>query len=582
MPDVLDRVIAGATVVDGTGAPAYSANVGIRGGRIARIAGEPLDARETIAADGKVVCPGFVDIHTHYDAQLLWDPTASPSPLHGVTTVLGGNCGFSIAPLAPGDADYVKQMMTRVEGMTLAALEGGGSWDWLGFGEYLARLDGRIAVNAGFLAGHSTLRRAVMGERATTDDATADDLAALQSLLHESLAAGALGFSSSLGEGHVDGAGRPIPSRAAAFDEFVALAGVVREHAGTSLEFIPTVGPIPEDRMELMADMSLAADRALNWNLLGSLAGTEIYADQLRASDIAAARGAHVVALALPDIMRMRASALLESMPGWRDVVRMDAAARTAASADPETRAVLRAGAERQMQEALGVLSDFSLMEVAPTATTNNDRWTGRGLADIAAERGTDIVDVLIDVVLAERLALSVVLPSLTPSLGRTDEGWAARVDVWKDDRVVLGGSDAGAHVDLMCHANYPSVVLGEVVRDRGLLTIEEAVRMMTSVPAGLYGLRDRGTIREGAIADLVVFDAERIATEPAEVRLDMPGGGERLTAAARGIDRVLVGGVDVIVAGAATGATPGAVLRSGVDTETVTLAAARAATNGG
>ena len=581
MRDVLDRVIAGATVVDGTGAPGFVANVGIDGGRIARIATEPLDARETIAADGMVVCPGFIDIHTHYDAQLLWDPTASPSPWHGVTTVLGGNCGFSIAPLAADGAEYVKQMMTRVEGMTLAALEGGGSWDWLGFGEYLARLDGKIAVNAGFLAGHSTLRRAVMGERATTDAATADDLAALQTLLHESLAAGALGFSSSLGEGHVDGAGRPIPSRAAAFDEFVALAGVVREHPGTALEFIPTVGPIPEDRMELMAAMSLAADRTLNWNLLGSLAGTEIYADQLRASDIAAARGAHVVALALPDVMRMRASALLESLPGWRDVVRMDTEARNAAIADPETRAVLRAGAERQMQEALGVLSDFTLMEVAPTAATKDERWTGRGLADIAAERGTDIVDVLIDVVLAERLALSVVLPSLTPSLGRTDEGWAARVEIWKDDRVVLGGSDAGAHVDLMCHANYPSVVLGEVVRDRDLLSIEEAVRMMTSVPAGLYGLKDRGTIREGAIADLVVFDPERIATEPAEVRLDMPGGGERLTAGARGIDRVLVGGVDVVIAGVATGATPGTVLRSGVDTDTVTLAAARARTNG-
>jgi N-acyl-D-aspartate/D-glutamate deacylase len=581
MADVFDRVIAGATVVDGTGAPGYVANVAIDGGQIARVAVEPLEARETIEADGNVVCPGFIDIHTHYDAQLLWDATASPSPWHGVTTVLGGNCGFSIAPLALNDADYVKQMMTRVEGMTLAALEGGGSWDWLGFGDYLARLDGKISVNAGFLAGHSTLRRAVMGERATTDAATADDLAALQSLLHESLAAGALGFSSSLGEGHVDGAGRPIPSRAAAFDEFIVLAGVVREHPGTALEFIPTVGPIPEDRMELMAAMSLAADRTLNWNLLGSLAGTEIYADQLRASDIAAARGAHVVALALPDVMRMRASALLESLPGWRDVVRMDTAARKVAIADPETRAVLRAGAERQMQEALGVLSDFTLMEVAPTAATNDDRWTGRGLADIAAERDTDIVDVLIDVVLAERLALSVVLPSLTPSLGRTDEGWAARVEIWKDDRVVLGGSDAGAHVDLMCHANYPSVVLGEVVRDRGLLSIEEAVRMMTSVPAGLYGLRDRGTIREGAIADLVLFDPEHIATEAAEVRLDMPGGGERLTAAARGIDRVLVGGVDVVVAGVATGATPGTVLRSGVDTETVTLAAARARTNG-
>jgi N-acyl-D-aspartate/D-glutamate deacylase len=273
---MIDLVLVGATVVDGTGAPGFVANVGVDGGRIAVVTAETVEAREVIDGRGKVVCPGFVDIHTHYDAQLLWDPTASPSSLHGVTTVLGGNCGFSIAPLGPGDAAYVQQMMARVEGMTLGSLEGGGAWDWQGFGEYLARLDGNIAVNAGFLAGHSTLRRVVMGDAATSAEATPEQLDAMVQLLHDCLASGALGFSSSLGEGHVDGANHPVPSRSAAFDEFVALAGVLRDHPGTTLEFIPTVGPIAPERMELMADMSLAADRALNWNLLGSLAGTEV------------------------------------------------------------------------------------------------------------------------------------------------------------------------------------------------------------------------------------------------------------------------------------------------------------------
>jgi N-acyl-D-aspartate/D-glutamate deacylase len=193
-------------------------------------------------------------------------------------------------------------------------------------------------------------------------------------------------------------------------------------------------------------------------------------------------------------------------------------------------------------------------------------------LAEVAEARGTDVVDVLIDVVLPEGLPLSMVLPSLVPSLGRSDEGWAARAEVWRDPRVVLGGSDAGAHLDLMCHANYPTVVLGEAVRDRGVLGLEEAVRLMTEVPARLYGLRERGRVAEGWHADLVVFDPERVASRPAVSRHDLPGGGERLFAEAEGVDHVLVGGVVVVDHGTVRPELPGTLLRSGVHTETVGL----------
>jgi N-acyl-D-aspartate/D-glutamate deacylase len=567
---MLDLLLTGATVVDGTGAPAYVADVAIRDGRIVAIGSVDEDAARTIDCTGKVVCPGFVDLHTHYDAQLLWDGTASPSPLHGVTTVLAGNCGFSIAPLGPDHVDYVKRMMAVVEGMPLEALAG--DWDWTTFGEYLARLDGTVAVNAGFLIGHSTLRRHVMGDAATKDEATPEQLAEMVRVVEASVSQGALGFSSSLGEGHVDGDGAPVPSRAASFDELVALAGAVRGHEGTTLELIPTVGPIPEDRMQLMADMSVAADRPMNWNLLGSLASEEIWEQQLQASDVAKAKGGHVIALTLPDMMRMRASNVLPNLPGWRPVLGLDEAGRRAAVADADTRATLRAGAEQVAEQAMGVLADFDLMEVADPGS----EWVGRSLADIAAERGTDVIDVLLDVVLVDRLTLSMVLPSLTPTLGRSDEGWARRVSVWKDERVMLGGSDAGAHLDLMCHANYPTVVLGEVVRDRGLLTIEEAVEMMTDRPARHYGLRDRGRVAEGWVADLVVFDPATVASKPSEVRTDLPGGGERLYAEAVGIEHVLVSGVEVVAGGACTDARPGVLLRSGRDTETVTLADVR------
>ena len=569
---MLDLLLSGGTVVDGTGAPGTVADVGIRDGRIVVVGQTAEPAHRVVDVAGLVVCPGFVDLHTHYDAQLLWDPTASPSVLHGVTTVLGGNCGFSVAPLGPDDAAYIQKMMAVVEGIPLEALVSTGPWDWHTFAEYLDRVDHGLAVNAGFLVGHSTVRRVVMGEDATRVKASPEQVRAMVDLVADSVAGGALGFSSSLGEGHLDGDGRPVPSSSAGLDEFVALAGALRHHPGTTLEFIPSVGPIPDERMQLMVDMSLAADRPLNWNLLGSLASEEIYEQQLEASDRAEAMGAHVVALTLPDMMRMRASTLLPGLPGWRDVTELDLDGRRAAIEDPAVRERLRAGAEKAARRSMGVLSDFALMEVSDPGSV----WVGRSVGEIAEARGTDVVDVLIDVVLADGLTLFAVLPSLTPSLGRTDEGWVARTAVWKDPRVMLGGSDAGAHLDLMCHANYPTVVLGEVVRERGLLTVEEAVEMMTDRPARFYGLRGRGRVVEGWHADLVVFDPERVASGPVTLVDDLPGGGERLDAGSVGIELVVVAGHEVVRDGRVTEARPGRVLRSGRDTETVTLADAR------
>jgi N-acyl-D-aspartate/D-glutamate deacylase len=558
----LDLVLRGGTVVDGTGVPARQADVGIRDGRVVAVGTVDEPAEAELDVTGLVVAPGFVDLHTHYDAQLLWDPAATPSPLHGVTTVLGGNCGFTIAPLAPGDADYVRQMMAVVEGMPLASLEAGPAWDWTTFGDWLDRLDGRLAVNAGFLVGHSTLRRAVMGDAAVTDPASPEQVAAMVDEVHDAIDAGALGFSSSWGEAHRDGDGHHVPSLAATADELVALAAATGEHDGTTLEFIPCVGEIPDDRMALMADMAAAAGRPLNWNLLGSLSPVEIYQQQLAASDVAEARGAEVLALALPDVMRLRMGPVLDALPAFAEVAALPVADRRAAVGDPDVRARLRAEAEKAMSGPLAALADGNLVELA-----ESEHWGGRALAEVAASTGVDVIDVLLDVVLVDGLALTMVLPTLVPSLGATDEGWAARVEVWKDPRVRLGGSDAGAHADMMCHADYPTVVLGEVVRDRGLLTIEEAVKMLSDEPARLYGLVDRGRLVEGAHADVVVFDPATVASTPARARHDLPADGMRLYAEAVGVHHVLVGGVEIVRDGAVTGALPGTVLRAGVDT---------------
>ncbi len=322
-------IIRGGTVVDGTGAEPVRADVVVVGDRVIAVGPDVGDAGAdtVIDATDQLVTPGFVDLHTHYDAQLFWDPNASPSPLHGVTTVLGGNCGFSLAPLAPEHADYISRMMARVEGMPLAALQAGLPWDWSSFGDWLGHLDGRIAVNAGFLVGHSTLRRLVMGERAVGGRATPDDLDAMEAALHGALEEGALGFSTSQVHTHNDGDGQPVPSRAAAREEMERLAAAVRPHEGTTVELIVAgcLNGFTDEEVDFLTQMSLLADRPVNWNVLGvSAMNPDGAASQLAAGTAAAERGATVVALTLPHTMQIRLSfehgAILDGLPGWREV----------------------------------------------------------------------------------------------------------------------------------------------------------------------------------------------------------------------------------------------------------------------
>ncbi|HKE76470.1 MAG TPA: amidohydrolase family protein, partial [Acidimicrobiales bacterium] len=272
---MLDLLIRGASVVDGTGAPARQADVGVRDGRIVAVGdgdgdGDSDGATETVDATGLVLCPGFVDPHTHYDAQLFWDPLATPSNVHGVTSLVAGNCGFSLAPLHAEDADYLRRMMAKVEGMPLAALESGVDWGWDGFGEFLDRLDGRIGVNAGFMVGHCAIRRYVMGADAVGNEASEQQLAAMVALLHRSIEAGGLGFSTTLSSTHSDGDGRPVASRHASRAELLALCAAVGQHEGTFLEgaFEGGLDQFADDEIELVAAMSAAAGRSINWNVL--------------------------------------------------------------------------------------------------------------------------------------------------------------------------------------------------------------------------------------------------------------------------------------------------------------------------
>ncbi|WP_131744900.1 amidohydrolase family protein [Frankia sp. Cppng1_Ct_nod] len=569
-----DIVIRGGQVVDGTGAPRRQADVAIDGGRVVAIGTVPDAGRRTIDADGLIVSPGFVDIHTHLDVQGFWDPTLSPSPLHGVTTVLGGNCGFTVAPLDDTAGDYLMRMLSRVEGMPLESLRAGVPWDWRTTAEFLDRLDGTLAVNAGFMVGHSAIRRVAMGPAATERPATEDELETMKQLLRAGIAAGGLGFSSTWSHSHSDADGRPVPSRAAPAEELFALAAVAGEFEGTSLEFLPVLpqrGGFSPEITDVMVGMSVTARRPLNWNILAVNAKTLPDAlARLEVGDIARSRGGKVVALTMPDTpparFSFRAGFVLDQVPGLHDFLFLPWEERLAILRDPDRRRELRRGAEEP--SAFSHLVDWGSRHIIETFSPQTKQYAGREVREIAAEEGRDPFDVLMDIVVADELKTTF----SNPYREARPEDWQARAQVWRDPRAVVGASDAGAHLDMVEFFGYSTMLLQHGVREQQVVTLEEAVRLITDVPARLYGLRDRGRLRVGGAADIVIFDAARIARQPTETRFDLPAGAGRLYGEADGIEHVLVNGVEIAHDGRFTGDFPGVILRSGRDTETPSL----------
>jgi len=557
-----DLVIENGLVVDGSGQPAFAGDVAVTDGRVSAIGKlGGAAAREVIDARHQVVAPGFIDPHTHYDAQLFWDPLATPTSWHGFTTVLMSNCGFGIAPVRDEHRDYIRRMLAKVEAIPLAALEAGVPWSWASYAEYLAALDHGLGVNALSLAPHSTIRYHVMGEDARKRPATADEIESIAAVTRECLDAGAAGVSSSWGPVHFDGDGLPVPSRFAAEDELLGLADALRATGRGVFCFIPPSVPLVQsDDLAMMARLARASGRPVLWNLLlQSWNAPDHWRRVLEESADLARSGARLHALALPerfDLSFSLRAGVFGDMPAWKDIYETarTRAEKMARLGMPEVRRALQADLDdptprvfsKRMQDVI----------VNGVKRERNRRWVGKTLVELGAAQGRTPLDAMIDLSLDEDLETDFLISGFQNG----DE--AALSAMLEDPLVLLGGSDGGAHVQFICQVAYSSHLLGYWVRERRALSLEAAVRRLTAEPAALLGLGDRGLVREGLAADLIVFDPDRVSAGPREDRRDLPGSATRIVRRAEGYAATIVNGAVVVRDGEPTGRLPGRVRR--------------------
>jgi len=458
--------------------------------------------------------------------------------------------------------------------MPLESLAKGVPWNWTTFSEYLSRFEGTLAVNAGFMAGHSTIRRYVMGPRAVGEKATKEEIGKMQDLLRDSIRGGALGFSTTLSITHNDADGQPVPSRHASKEELYALASVVSEFEGTSAEMLPALD-FSDDTYETLTQYSLSAKRPVNWNALVMLNTTPhekaLIDRRLGATDYARARGAEVIALTVPQTPTVRINFVsgfgLDALPGWAPLFQHDHEGRKAKLRDPAFRAQLKADAATE-KGIMRMMCDWPTTKVAETFSAQTKPYEGRIIGDIAKAEKRDPFDVFIDIALADDLKTS-----FMPQFGDENaELYRERAKLWTDDRTVLGASDAGAHLDMIDTFALPTAMLESGVRKYGVISLEAAVHQLTSKAAGLMGLKERGELHEGWHADIVIFDPDQVGQGKVYTRDDLPGGCARLYADAHGINHVIVNGTEIIRDSKYLGKPAGIILRPGKDTYTVHL----------
>ena len=563
-----DLVIKNGTVIDGSGLPRYRADVGVRHGRIVTIGRIRERARDVVDAEGQVVTPGFVDGHTHMDAQIFWDPLGTSSCWHGITSVVMGNCGFTLAPCAKENKHLVVRNLQRAEDIPPAAMEAGIEWRWTTFPEFLDCLDSLPkGINYGGYVGHSAVRTYVMGERAFEQAASEDDLKAMEREVRDAIRAGAIGFTTSRSPAHETPDGRYVASRLATWDEVRRLVGVMGELnaglfeiAGEGVDRAPG-DPGLRDYHVRLRDLAVETGRPVTFGVFSRRGVPDVWRTYLDLLDETAAAGgrmfAQVHSRSLSALLSFKTQMPFDRLPVWKELRALPLAEQRRRLHDPELRRrLIEASGESDGQRPVGAearAADYDWLLVFDTVEGPH-----RTVAEVARERGQHPAETMIDLALARDLDLFFLQP-----VANEDQDYA--LELMRHPRAVVTFSDSGAHVSQLMDSSLQTHLLYHWVRRKQAFTLEQAVRMLTLVPATLWGFADRGLIREGMAADLVVFDPETIAAEMPEVVDDLPSGARRLVQRTRGIAATVVNGEVLLRDGKHTGALPGQLLRGPV-----------------
>lgn len=558
-----DVLIKNGTVVDGTGAPRQRADVAIAGGKIAAIGKVTEGAKRVIDASDLIVTPGFVDPHTHYDAQICWDPMFTSSSWHGVTSLVMGNCGVGLAPCKPEAREIAAWDLVNVEAIPFDVLAKGVTWDWTTFPEYMNAAQKRgVGLNVGFMAPLTPFRHFVMGEESMDRAATPEETVKIKALIREAMQAGAMGLSTTNGPQHIGYQGRPLACRLSSREELTAYCNVLKELDRGVIELALNDSPsmVSESDYDLLNHLLTESNRPVTWlALLNRDDKPEMCLDTLRQTESLLKRGAIPQVTCRPLIIQinLRNPFIFANMPSWKPAFNQTVETQINVYRDAAFRTAFR----KALQEPR-IFSDKTLwgrLNVKEVTNPAMKSLEGKSVAQIAQDRKADPLDTFFELAIEDNLDIQ-----FTMELFNADE---TRIpELITDSRTMIGLSDGGAHVDMLCDAGYCTYLIGTWVRDRSAITLEHAVRRITSEPANFFGLKDRGRLAVGMAADVTIFDYNTIGSgKRAEMRHDLPGGGRRLVMPAKGVCYTLVNGQVLLENGNHTGVLPGQVLRGGM-----------------
>jgi N-acyl-D-aspartate/D-glutamate deacylase len=562
-----DLIIKGGRIYDGSGLPSRIGDVAVIGDKIAEVGRVSGSARRVVDADGLAVAPGFIDFHTHMDAQLLWDPLATSSCFHGVTTLIPGNCGLSLAPCHPQDRDNVIGSFVRVEAMPSQVLREAVKWEWTTFPEYLARLRQKLGVNVAALMGHCALRQFVMGEESSERAATPDEIEQMKSILREGLGAGAIGFSTNQNRRHMREDGRPIPSRLATDEEILELAGVLGEVNRGSVQISRgTLGiarPAEED-VDLFRRLAERSGRPVIWQSIAHrLNAPDLWKRLLNLAQDSLASGVPSYPLCNARLFNgrftLKNAQTFDELPTWKKIMFLPVENRAELFGDPETRQKLRFEAVDDTRS-VNFSRRWDQIFLIKAALPKHKQFEGKHLQEIARSQNKDVIDAFLDIAVEENL------DTLFQNSGARDE--LATAEILKSPITLVGQSDAGAHLIYHAGYGYATRFLGYWIREQKVLPLEEGIRKLTFMVASLFGLDDRGLIRKGMAADLVLFNPDTVRECEPEMVNDLPGGEKRLIQRAIGVKMTVVNGKVLVEDGEHTGVYPGRVLGDGASAQ--------------